>query len=201
TFFDQWIFHSGHPVYELKGSIQKSEGPGWDLTLNVNQVQVAEKKVLEVYQVPLTIDFYHGEEIFYRETFRNDQREQTYQLNLGYMPDSAKVDMTKILCWVNEEYVSVTESSEDINTAGNIYPNPLKAGNEAVYSCTLPRNSNVQAEIIDMFGNKVKEVYSGFLPAGNYDFRFNSSNMASAVYMLRISAGETQIMKKFSVCK
>nr|MDA3844235.1 M1 family metallopeptidase [Candidatus Kapabacteria bacterium] len=59
TFFDQWIFNAGHPVYELSGNSQWHEGSRWVMTLNVNQVQEAAGKVLEVYQVPLTINFYH----------------------------------------------------------------------------------------------------------------------------------------------
>lgn len=201
TFFDQWIHHSGHPVYELSGSAQMSESSGWDMTLNVNQVQAAEGKILEVYQVPLTINFYHNDDIFHSETFINNQREQTFQVHLDHIPDSAKVDMTKILCWVNEQYVSVTENNEYANQTGNIYPNPLRIGTEAIYTCALPRQSDVQAVVVDMLGNTVKQVYSGFLPAGNYDFRFSSADMVSGMYMLRIIAGETHIVKKFSVCK
>ncbi len=74
------------------------------------------------------------------------------------------------------------------------YPNPFNPSTTIKYA--LPENEKVAIEIYDILGRKVAELVNGEVAAGYHEVEFNASNLASGIYLYRLSAGSfTQINK------
>lgn len=80
------------------------------------------------------------------------------------------------------------------------YPNPFNPSTTISYS--LPSNSNVTVSIFDINGRKVAElINNSSQSAGKHLINFNASNLASGVYLYKISAKTTSGNTNFSQIK
>jgi hypothetical protein len=55
--------------------------------------------------------------------------------------------------------------------------------------------------VFDILGREVAVLESGFKSAGSYSVNFDASLLASGVYMYKLQAGESSIVKKMLVVK
>ncbi len=108
----------------------------------------------------------------------------------------------RILTWfdVNTSVSSneLAHIPKDIWLAQN-YPNPFNPSTTIRFG--ISQNSDVQLNVFNILGEKVAELVSGKLSAGNHDFTWDGHNyygqqVASGVYFYRLSAGESVIEKK-----
>ncbi|MCH8011594.1 MAG: T9SS type A sorting domain-containing protein [Candidatus Marinimicrobia bacterium] len=67
------------------------------------------------------------------------------------------------------------------------YPNPFNA--QTVISYYLPNESYVTLSIYDLTGRKLETLESGRLVSGRHKVKWDASNVASGVYIYRISTG------------
>ena len=67
------------------------------------------------------------------------------------------------------------------------YPNPFNP--TTVIEFDLPKASNVSLRIFTILGEEVATLVSEQLVAGRYTYEWDASNMASGVYLYRLSAG------------
>ena len=97
--------------------------------------------------------------------------------------------------------LSVTVSVEEGNiineSALNVYPNPARSLVNVNYS--IERDEAVSVEIYNLLGNKLQEVNYGYQSAGSYSQQLNISNLANGMYLLRIQAGDEQVISKLKV--
>lgn len=90
-----------------------------------------------------------------------------------------------------------SEKSFQLGWSG-VYPNPGRGLMTVGYS--LPVDANVSADVFDMLGRQVATVESGSQAGGHHDLRFDTSNWASGVYVLRLSANQrTPSVQRFVV--
>ena len=66
------------------------------------------------------------------------------------------------------------------------YPNPFNPSTKIAF--TLPEHSNVQLSLYNVLGQEVKQLVSNDLNAGAHTYNLNASNLASGVYMYRLTA-------------
>jgi len=83
-------------------------------------------------------------------------------------------------------------------------PNPFNPSTSISYD--LPRASNVQLEIYNVLGQKVRTLVSGYQEAGSQSIIWDGadntgSSVASGVYFYRINAGEFNATKKMMMLK
>ena len=79
------------------------------------------------------------------------------------------------------------------------YPNPFNP--TTVISFALPKASDVQLSVYNILGEKVTELISNKMVAGNHSVNFNATNLASGVYIYRIQAGSFVSVKKMLLLK
>lgn len=79
------------------------------------------------------------------------------------------------------------------------YPNPFNPS--TVINYELPQNSEVQLEVFDISGRKVRTLVDEQQPAGEHQVRFNASSLSSGVYFYRIDAGSFQKVRKMTLIK
>ncbi len=62
-------------------------------------------------------------------------------------------------------------------------------------------NRNVQLKVYDILGNEVATLVNVEKPAGNYEVKFDGSNLASGIYIYRLTAGNFTDSKKLILLK
>jgi len=94
--------------------------------------------------------------------------------------------------YLNRNVVNtVTTPVSFVNVPGNnlqvkVYPNPVLQN--AVINIAVPETGTVQIDMLNITGQKIKNVYSGFLSKGTHDFNLdNSSRLSKGVYLLKVN--------------
>ena len=79
------------------------------------------------------------------------------------------------------------------------YPNPFNPSSLIKYS--IAKATKVTLKIYDVLGREVKTLVDEFKDAGEYDVRFDGTNIASGVYFYRVEAGTFTAVKKMVLIK
>ncbi|MFC2092941.1 T9SS type A sorting domain-containing protein [Bacteroidota bacterium] len=79
------------------------------------------------------------------------------------------------------------------------YPNPFNPVTKISYD--IPKSGIVSLKVYDVLGNEVSSLVDGFIPAGEYDYDFNASDLSSGVYYYKLVAGEYNSTKKMILLK
>jgi len=79
------------------------------------------------------------------------------------------------------------------------YPNPFNSITVIKYS--IPKESDVKLEIINILGEQVELLVNETKTAGTYEAVWNSSNLASGIYFYRMKSGHFVSVKKMVLMK
>ncbi len=79
------------------------------------------------------------------------------------------------------------------------YPNPFNPTTTIEYS--IPKNENVNLTVYNLLGQKVKNLVNRNEKAGEYNIKFNASNLASGIYYYRLKSGNYVKTKKMILLK
>ncbi len=79
------------------------------------------------------------------------------------------------------------------------YPNPFNPTTTIQYE--LPVQSEVQLSVYDMTGRRVAILVNGTVQSGRHSVQFDGTQLASGVYMYRLTAGSQVISRKLSLIK
>jgi len=79
------------------------------------------------------------------------------------------------------------------------YPNPFNPTTNIEFS--IPKSEFVTLKIYNILGEEVATLVSGRLTAGQYKYDWNTSSLASGVYLYRIQAGDYVETKKMVLMK
>jgi hypothetical protein len=83
--------------------------------------------------------------------------------------------------------------------AFDIYPNPFNPG--TTFSYSLSRSGRVKIDVFDTRGRFVRTVQDAAAAAGPHTVRFDGSNLAGGIYLVRIAAGSEVIHKKMMLVR
>jgi|AntRauTorckE6833_2_1112554.scaffolds.fasta_scaffold00354_23 photosystem II stability/assembly factor-like uncharacterized protein len=80
------------------------------------------------------------------------------------------------------------------------YPNPFNPS--TVINFEIPQNSRVKLEVFDMMGRKVRTLLNGKIrSAGQHSVTFNANDLASGIYIYRLTAGTHVLTRKLTLIK
>tara|TARA_R110002124_G_scaffold240363_1_gene405557 strand:- start:52 stop:9615 length:9564 start_codon:yes stop_codon:yes gene_type:complete len=80
------------------------------------------------------------------------------------------------------------------------YPNPFNP--TSIIRFGVPEQSKVKLEVFDILGRKVATLLNNEVkPAGRYNLTFFGDNLASGIYLYRLSVGNKVIVKKMTLIK
>lgn len=99
------------------------------------------------------------------------------------------------------------DDASSVNDAGviqdfeitNIYPNPAK--DMVSINFNLPSAGNVDIAIYDVLGNKITDVYNGFLNNGIRSVNFDASNLISGIYYCNVTFNGHKASKVLNIIK
>jgi hypothetical protein len=79
------------------------------------------------------------------------------------------------------------------------YPNPFNPA--TTISFDLSKSKKVQLTIFNLLGEQVETLVDKYLPAGQYQYRWNGEGMPSGIYYYNIRVGDQQTVKKMVLIK
>jgi hypothetical protein len=185
------------------------------------RVMAIEKKI--VYSTPPGSN---GETVFhtvFRRAYPNTDgvviptNSGTYNYTYNYKREAAWID-TSVYTVVfvqndnNKEVMNSSISTYIPSGIGNInneipavyslsqnYPNPFNPSTTINFS--IPKSGYVTLKVFDLLGKEIATLANGNAPAGNYSVEFHSGNLASGIYLYKITSGNFSDTKKLIVTK
>ena len=88
-----------------------------------------------------------------------------------------------------------TEPTDEVN----IYPNPFNPTTNIQFS--ISKKMNVSLVVYDIIGRKVATLVNGVKTAGTYNVPFDATQLASGIYMYRLSAGGNTSLGRMTLIK
>jgi rhodanese-related sulfurtransferase len=79
------------------------------------------------------------------------------------------------------------------------HPNPFNPVTNIRFD--LPEEGYATLVVYDMTGREVTQLVSGVMSAGYHSVQWDASNMASGIYMVRLTAGDYTAVQKVSLLK
>ncbi len=97
------------------------------------------------------------------------------------------------------EYMGSGENPKTINNLSYLlaYPNP--SSGEVHFRFILRQDSYVNAEIFDLTGRKIQNLYSGTLPAAEHDLQMNLMQSQGGIYLIRLVVNNEVCVRSFVV--
>ncbi len=103
---------------------------------------------------------------------------------------------------LNGSLTAIEPVSNNIPIKFNLYqnyPNPFNPVSNIKFD--IAKNSNVKLVVYDLLGREVKTLVNEFTQAGQYEVKFDGSNLASGTYFFKIEAGDFTDVKKMILVK
>ncbi len=97
---------------------------------------------------------------------------------------------------VNNEIAESVPSNIKLNQN---YPNPFNPTTEI--SFVLPESNEVSLKIYDLMGREIATLVDGRLNAGEHQYNFDATGLASGVYLYQITAGDFTQVKRMMLIK
>ena len=147
------------------------------------------------YEVELTISPIH-----------HIQKSKTYILNI-YSINQLENNITTLTLNPNEDIIlsfggnildNLNLNDVDFSLSAP-YPNPF---NPSVnFEVNVMDTQSIDIDIFDIYGNKIQDIYSGFLNYGLHDFSWNASNFSAGVYIIQCKSKNNILTEKVYLIK
>lgn len=197
TFFDQWVYGAGHPIYKTHFSTRAKEEKGYPITIVVEQIQTG-ARVASVFAMPLKITLKGENNQREVVSFTNDQRVQTLSLHTPFAVTGVVLnEENDVLAETEDAIVGVREiDGAAISHHVEIVPNPVRIGADLLLHVALPSAGALTVELLDMLGRPVQVLYDGMLLSGAYQVSQRVSATTPGVYFVKITSGQRTDLRK-----
>jgi hypothetical protein len=121
---------------------------------------------------------------------------------MGY-PRGSNVPNTMDV-FVLDRFVTSVDKENDLVPEqfylGQNYPNPFNPSTQIKFGIT--EAGNIDLRVYDILGSEVAVVVNNqYMTAGSYSVRFDASNLASGVYVYKLTAGANTVSRKMQLLK
>ena len=195
-FFDQWVYHAGHPGIEY--TVQVGTPTSQDVTVFVHQTQYNPATHTPYFRFPLSLDVNLGPCGTSPVSFWFNAQE--YQsVTQSFRADVVSADLTPFqnLLYAGTA-VSVAPQPPAIAgkfELGAVYPNPFNSVARVPFK--LARSGDVQIRIFDLLGRNVQTLSEAKMSAGRHEAVFSPiPAMASGVYLISLESGGNRSVTK-----
>lgn len=121
---------------------------------------------------------------------------------MGY-PRGSNVPNTMNVFLLDRFVTGVVQENSELPTEFFLeqnYPNPFNPSTQIKFGITVA--SNVDLRIYDVLGSEVAVLVNNqYLSAGSYTTKFNAANLASGIYVYRLTAGTNTVSRKMQLLK
>lgn len=185
TFFGQWLFRPGHPVFTLNAEINAYPNDSNYHNAKISLLQIQNgNNIPEVFITPVNIIFKSGEKE-YSALLLDTSRVQQFSIALPFFPDTIAIDTTFILCEVSDIFLSVR--NENNLNKDRIYPNPANPSSLVSVEFFSPYSDFGELVVYDLLGNRIQKIFEGPIQSGDNIFTFKANEFASGIYQIRFN--------------
>lgn len=108
--------------------------------------------------------------------------------------------ITSLMLLINTQHESISNSLiPKTYILSQNYPNPFNPVTTINFG--LPENAEISLKIYDVLGRIVDIPFNGFMNAGFYSYRFNSTDLPSGIYFYSLSSANFSETKKMIIIK
>src|SRR5690554_1432358 len=151
----------------------------------------------------ISLSFYLYLSLFFFLLSNKDVNCSTRFLYIGTHLGSLVTGQKRTLIAIRDTVTSVSGNEEMIKSfkLEQNYPNPFNASTVIKYS--IPNGSPVVVKLIiyDILGNEIATLVNNEQFPGEYEVRFNPSNISSGIYFYKLTAGNYTDIKKLMLLK
>jgi len=123
-------------------------------------------------------------------------------VNASYAAGHAKELSTILSAYIAAGGITAVKAAPTVATTFSLsqnYPNPFNPTTQIDFS--VPQQSTVQLKVYNTLGQLVTTLVNGNLSAGLHSVTFDARNLASGLYIYRLSAGNFTSVKKMMLLK
>ena len=195
TFFNQWLYGAGHPIYNCQAirTLENETDSTWSVHITLTQTQEG-SNIANIFETPIWIAFYKGNQIIHLERVMNNQKIQEYSFNNIPNFTACKVDSLRTLSQTPVVNLFIVKET-DINDMF-AYPNPA-VHQKYVYVNGINNEANP-------FSNNVISITNIYGTEQNCDINYldksiqiDISHLVSGIYFIRYNNN----ISKFSVIR
>lgn len=191
-FFYEWIYGYNYPKYSIVWNKNSLSGEQWNLSLKISQ-QVNTNPTYFTMPLQIKINFTSGDTLI---TIFNNAQNQNFDVSLNKEPVSIIVDPDN---WILKDIISVSTGVKEQNTPTTFeleqnYPNPFNPTTKIIWQS--PISTHQTLKVYNILGNEVSTLVDEFRPAGRYEINFDGSDLASGVYIYKLTAGDFTSSRK-----
>ena len=193
TYFDQWIYSGGHPVYSITGTPEKKQKDStYSNYLSIIQIQ-------EGSEIPQEFDVMQRITLFdYNDppnqatfTFRNHERIQDTMFVTDFEAKFCILDETYSLFetegGLDTFYFNPLSVKEEGKSNITLMPSPVNSGENTSLTFTEASITDTDVIIYDATGKQVNRLIH---PAGNHILNIPTNGLSQGIYFIRIQNKE-----------
>jgi len=200
-FFKEWIYASGYPKYSISWTGSAAENGYSDINLNISQSQSG-----TFFTMPVTVRVISSEGDTTSVVLFNDTQNQEFNFSVKGTPKTLKIDPDNYIL----KTLTITDVYEPVGEVSSFkleqnYPNPFNPETKIKFRVSSGTSGNsyipVKLKVFDAIGNEVTILVNKELDPGEYEVLFNASELASGVYIYKITAGDYSQSRKMVLMK
>ncbi len=184
TFFRQWVTQgTGYPRYGVSYSYGPSPGGGYEVLLDIRQVQTAIESSVHVFEMPVTVEVVtaSGERRF---IFDNTEREQVFTIQTDEPPTEIRFDPDGII--LSNEPLVLDEGPIPAPTENSFELRPNPTSGLVHLSGVVASSGPAAVEVSDALGRRVLRAWEGTVIVGRIEIELDLSDLASGIYFVSL---------------
>lgn len=194
-FFKEWIYGEGYPTYKYSWSYSQKSGTQSSVMLNIQQTLKTTSPSYFTMPIQIKIKTTTKDTVI---TVFNNQAEQLFTFNVAGTPTSIEFDPDNlILKDVSNFQITANQPLE--NQFLKVYPNPSSESISVSFLLEKPSFVNISLENIS--GQKIKNIVSEYLKAGQHEYNSPTQNLANGSYLIKFESDNNIETKKIVVLK
>jgi len=204
TFFDQWIYGRGNPVYTAQVVSIQPENDSFTVQVKIDQIQKG-NNIADVFVTPLTLRFHDNySKAIHDVTFINNQRSQTVTARVPFLPRNVILDEDdNIICKKRDSSVIVSVLEETVPNIGtlsvSITPNPVQTSSTPVVHYRVAKQGMVTIVLHNQIGQVVQTLHNGVMPEGTFQVNAQLQHLPVGIYFMEIRNGENSFFEKMLI--
>jgi aminopeptidase N len=187
TFFNQWYFGAGYPIYEVDWEQQ-------DRTVTIHSTQTTSSDTTPLFIMPMEYRlFYPGGDTTVR--VYHDEQEETYVFDISQAIDSIQIDPDN---WVLNGIAGMQEnpSRKSGTEIISLYPNPTPGSLN--FRVAEEHPEPITVEVFNGLGQVIySRMYRGCVPYATYFV--DLGDIAAGVYLMRFGLKGSSEIKKIII--